>query len=44
MNIYIALFRGINVGGKGILPMKDLVVMLEGMGCRMVIQGITLPR
>jgi len=34
VNIYIALFRGINVGGKGILPMKDLVVMLEGMGCR----------
>jgi uncharacterized protein (DUF1697 family) len=29
---YIALFRGINVGGTGILPMKDLVRILEGMG------------
>jgi len=33
MNTYIALFRGINVGGKNILPMKDLVKMLEGLGC-----------
>jgi uncharacterized protein (DUF1697 family) len=32
MNTYIALFRGINVGGKSILPMKDLVGILEGMG------------
>ncbi len=32
LNIYIALFRGINVGGRNILPMKDLVGILEGMG------------
>jgi uncharacterized protein (DUF1697 family) len=36
VNTYIALFRGINVGGRNILPMKDLVVVLEGMGCRNV--------
>jgi uncharacterized protein (DUF1697 family) len=33
MNTYIALFRGINVGGKNILPMKDLVKILEDLGC-----------
>ena len=32
MNVYIALFRGINVGGKNTLPMKDLVGILEEMG------------
>lgn len=36
MTTYIALFRGINVGGKNILPMKDLVGMLEGMSCENV--------
>ena len=36
MNTYIALFRGINVGGKNILPMKDLVGILEGIGCEKV--------
>ena len=36
MNIYVALFRGINVGGKNILPMKDLVGILEGIGCEKV--------
>jgi uncharacterized protein (DUF1697 family) len=30
---YIALLRGINVGGKNLLPMKDLVAMCEGAGC-----------
>jgi uncharacterized protein (DUF1697 family) len=34
MNSYIALFRGINVGGKNTLPMKALVEMLETMGYR----------
>ena len=34
MKTYIALFRGINVGGKNILPMKELVTLLEGQGCR----------
>lgn len=36
VNTYIALFRGINVGGKNILPMKDLAAVLEGMGCEKV--------
>ena len=34
MKTYIALFRGINVGGKHALPMKELVVLLESLGCR----------
>lgn len=33
MNTWIALFRGINVGGKQMLPMKDLRALLEGEGC-----------
>lgn len=32
MNTYIALFRGINVGGNHILPMKDLRALLEELG------------
>jgi uncharacterized protein (DUF1697 family) len=32
-NTYIALFRGINVGGTGLLPMKELVALLEELGC-----------
>lgn len=32
MNTYIALFRGINVGGNNLLPMKALAQTLEGMG------------
>lgn len=31
MNTYIALFRGINVGGKNILKMKDLTGILEAL-------------
>ena len=34
MKIYIALFRGINVGGKNMLPMKELVAILEELGSR----------
>jgi uncharacterized protein (DUF1697 family) len=30
---YVALFRGINVGGNNILPMKELVTLLKGLGC-----------
>ena len=30
---YIALFRGINVGGKNKLPMKELVAILQQLGC-----------
>ncbi|MBI9102495.1 MAG: DUF1697 domain-containing protein [Spirochaetales bacterium] len=33
MNIYVALFRGINVGGKNILPMNELVLLMEEAGC-----------
>ena len=36
MKTYIALFRGINVGGRNILPMKDLVKILEDLGCSQV--------
>lgn len=32
MNTYIILLRGINVGGKNLLPMKELRVLLEGAG------------
>ena len=34
MNTYIALFRGINVGGKNSLPMKELVILLADLGAR----------
>jgi len=33
---YIALFRGINVGGKHSLPMQSLKSILEDLGCRQV--------
>ena len=36
MNTYIALFRGINVGGKNVLPMKELTAVLEGLGLNKV--------
>jgi uncharacterized protein (DUF1697 family) len=36
MNTYIALFRGINVGGKNSLPMKGLVALLQYIGARKV--------
>lgn len=36
MNTYIALFRGINVGGKNVLPMKELAAVLEGLGLNKV--------
>ncbi|WP_219904257.1 DUF1697 domain-containing protein [Stenomitos frigidus] len=32
MYTYIALFRGINVGGKNSLPMKDLTSILDSLG------------
>lgn len=32
MNTYIVLFRGINVGGANILPMKELASLLDRMG------------
>jgi len=36
MNTYIALFRGINVGGNNIIKMKDLVDLLEALGAKQV--------
>lgn len=36
MKTYIALLRGINVGGKGVLPMKELAAILASLGCRNV--------
>lgn len=33
MNRYIVLLRGINVGGKNIIPMKDLKLCIESAGC-----------
>ena len=32
MKTYIALFRGVNVGGNNLLPMKELVALLEKNG------------
>ncbi len=32
MKTYIALFRGINVGGHNKMPMKELASLLEGLG------------
>lgn len=36
MTTTIALFRGINVGGRNKLPMRDLTTLLEGLGLRSV--------
>ena len=36
MKTYVALLRGINVGGKTSLPMKELVSILEDLDCRNV--------
>lgn len=30
---YVALLRGVNVGGKNLLPMKDLAVIFAKAGC-----------
>lgn len=36
MTQYVALFRGINVGGRNIVPMKDLRELLAELGCENV--------
>ena len=36
MKSYVALLRGINVGGKNSLPMKELTALLEDLGCSSV--------
>ena len=33
---YVAFLRGINVGGKNILPMKDLAEIFRATGCEQV--------
>ena len=33
MQTYVALLRGINVGGSHMLPMKDLKLLFEKNGC-----------
>lgn len=36
MKTWIAFLRGINVGGKGMLPMKELAAILESLGAKNV--------
>src|SRR3990172_6115866 len=36
MNVHVALLRGVNVGGKNMLPMKDLAAMFTNAGCASV--------
>lgn len=36
MNTYIVLLRGINVGGKNLLPMKELKILLDSSGYKNV--------
>ena len=36
MQTWIALLRSINVGGKNILPMKDLTAIMQSVGCQNV--------
>lgn len=33
MDRYVALLRGVNVGGKNALPMRELATMFRGAGC-----------
>ena len=40
MTTWIAFFRGINVGGRNILPMKELQAPLSELGCIDVITHI----
>ncbi|GDX81339.1 hypothetical protein LBMAG42_31500 [Deltaproteobacteria bacterium] len=40
MSIFVALLRGINVGGKHLLPMADLRAVCEGLGWSRVVTHI----
>jgi hypothetical protein len=43
LKTYIALFRGINVGGSNVLPMKELNSLLESLsvsGWRMIMKQV----
>ncbi|MGB2598053.1 MAG: DUF1697 domain-containing protein, partial [Pseudolabrys sp.] len=33
MPVFIALLRAVNVGGTGKLPMRDLKILCEKLGC-----------
>jgi uncharacterized protein (DUF1697 family) len=37
MTSHVALLRGVNVGGKNRLPMKDLAALFEDAGCHSVV-------
>ncbi|WP_339896506.1 DUF1697 domain-containing protein [uncultured Gilvimarinus sp.] len=53
MTLYIAFFRGLNVGGKNIIPMKGLAALMESCGYQnvktyiqsgnVVFYGVTAP-
>lgn len=43
MNIYIALFRGINVGGNNSMLMKELVAILLPVQPAIPTSGLALP-
>ena len=36
MKTYVALFRGLNVGGNNVVPMNELVALLEKTGAQNV--------
>jgi uncharacterized protein (DUF1697 family) len=36
VTVYVALLRAVNVGGTGMLPMKDLRALCEELGCEKV--------
>lgn len=40
MRTFIALFRGVNVGGKSKLAMQDLAPLMEGMGLERPASGV----
>jgi uncharacterized protein (DUF1697 family) len=40
IGVYVALMRGVNVGGKNRLPMKDLAAIFAGAGCADVVTYI----
>jgi uncharacterized protein (DUF1697 family) len=42
METCIALFRGINIGGKNLLPMKEVVAILETIGRRLGVRSCFL--
>jgi uncharacterized protein (DUF1697 family) len=39
-DVHVALLRGVNVGGKNRLPMKDLAALFVGAGCSDVVTSV----